>query len=246
MQTPLDAERIIAIGAEPSRVCVTGNIKYDLPLDSLASADAHALRTALGFGDDPVFIAGSTHRGEEELVLDAYRQARGHVPNLRLLLAPRHLERLEEVEALLRRNQLSVHRKSQGIAPGSETGASVLLLDTLGELARVYAVGTVVFMGGSLVPIGGHNVLEPAAHRKAIVFGPYMHNFHEIAAVLLDARGAVQTDTPAALSEAIVALLKDPERRQAMGEAAYRVLQENRGAIESNVQLIAELLNPPS
>ncbi|MBI3330312.1 MAG: 3-deoxy-D-manno-octulosonic acid transferase [Nitrospinae bacterium] len=246
MQTQRDAERIIAIGAEPSRVHITGNIKYDLPLDSLAIADEHALRTALGIGNDPVLMAGSTHRGEEELVLDAYLQARRHVPNLRLLLAPRHLERLDAVEALLRRSQLTVHRKSQVIAPGSGTDASVILLDTMGELARVYAVGTVVFVGGSLVPIGGHNVLEPAAHRKAIVFGPHMHNFHEIAAVLLDARGAVQTDTPAALSEAIVALLKDPERRQAMGEAAYHVLQENRGAIERNVQLIADLLRPPS
>ncbi len=243
MQSKLDAERIIAIGAEPSRVHITGNIKYDLALASPPIADEGALRASLGIGDDPVFMAGSTHRGEEELVLDVYLQARAQVPNLRLLLAPRHLDRLQEVEALLRSRQLAVQRKSLAVEPGRRTDAPVLLLDTLGELATLYAVGTVVFVGGSLVPIGGHNVLEPAAHRKAIVFGPHMHNFHEVAAVLLDAGGAVQADMPAALSEAVIALFKDPERRQALGEAAYRVLQENCGAIERNVQLIADLLS---
>ena len=246
MQTQLDAERIIAIGAEPSRVRITGNIKYDLNLDSPTSTDEPALRRALGIGDDPVLMAGSTHRGEEELMLDAYLQARGHVPNLRLLLAPRHLERLDEVEALLRRSQLTVHRKSRGIAPGSGTDASVILLDTLGELGTLYAMGTVVFVGGSFVPIGGHNVLEPAAHRKAIVFGPHMHNFHEIAAALLQAEGALQVQKPESLAEAVIELLRHPERRRALGDAAYQVLRENQGAIERNVQLIADLLSQTS
>src|SRR5919198_762943 len=242
MQTKVDAERIIAIGAEPSRVQITGNVKYDLALDPLTSAQEHALRADLGLGEAPVFMAGSTHRGEEDIVLEAYLQARAQVPMLRLLLAPRHLDRLDEIEALLRSRQLPTRRRSQGRMGSNKGEAPVLLLDTIGELATLYSVGTVVFVGGSFVPIGGHNILEPAAHRKAIVFGPHMHNFHQIADALLEAGGALQVQQPAALGGAITHLLRHPERRQALGEAAYRVLRDNQGAIERNVQLIERLL----
>jgi 3-deoxy-D-manno-octulosonic-acid transferase len=124
-----------------------------------------------------------------------------------------------------------------------EDEAPALLLDTIGELATLYAVGTVVFVGGSFVPIGGHNVLEPAAHRKAVVFGPHMHNFHQIAAALLEAGGALQVHEPDVLGTTVIELWQDAERRQAMGEAAYRVLHENQGAIERSVQSIEELLS---
>ena len=119
----------------------------------------------------------------------------------------------------------------------------MLRLDTIGELAQLYAVGTVVFVGGSFVPIGGHNVLEPAAHRKAILFGPHMHNFHEIATALLEAGGALQVQTPVALGEQVSALLVQPERRQALGEAGYQVLRTNQGAIARTVELIEPLLS---
>jgi 3-deoxy-D-manno-octulosonic-acid transferase len=244
MQTKLDAERIIAIGAAPSRVHITGNIKYDLALEALTGADERALRADLGIGEAPVFMAGSTHRGEEDIVIAAYRQARAQVPALRLLLAPRHLDRLDEVEALLRKHQLTVQRRSHGgrFPQGGE--APVLLLDTIGELAQLYAVGTVVFVGGSFAPIGGHNVLEPAAHRKAILFGPHMHNFHQIAAALLEAGGALPVHNPDALGEHVSTLLQQPERRQALGDAAYQVLHANQGAIARTVQLIERVLQP--
>jgi 3-deoxy-D-manno-octulosonic-acid transferase len=243
MQTKVDAERIIAIGAEPLRVQITGNIKYDLPLDSLTSAQEHALRADLDLGEAPVFMAGSTHRGEEEIVLDAYLQARAQMPTLRLLLAPRHLDRLDEIEVLLRSRQLPLCRWSQGRMASHEDEAPVLLLDTIGELATLYAVGTVVFVGGSFVPIGGHNVLEPAAHRKAIVFGPHMHNFHQIAGALLEAGGALQVQQPEVLGAAVIELLQDHERCQAMGDVAYRVLRQNQGAIARTVHLIEQLLS---
>jgi 3-deoxy-D-manno-octulosonic-acid transferase len=243
MQTKLDAERIIAIGAEPSRVQITGNIKYDLALEPLTNADAHALRADLGIGEAPVFMAGSTHRGEEEIVLAAYLQARAQVPALRLLLAPRHLDRLDEIEALLRKHQLIGQRCSHRRLSSQHNTAPVLLLDTLGELANLYAIGTVVFVGGSFVPIGGHNVLEPAAHRKAILFGPHMHNFHQIAAALLDAGGAAQVHNPEALGEHVSRLLLQPECCQALGEAAYQVLCDNQGAIARTVELIEQVLS---
>jgi 3-deoxy-D-manno-octulosonic-acid transferase len=243
MQTKLDAERITGIGAEPSRVHITGNIKYDLALEPLSSAEEQTLRADLGIGEAPVFMAGSTHRGEEEIVIEAYLQARAQVSTLRLLLAPRHLDRLDEIDALLRKYQLTARRRSLGRLPSPGTDASVLLLDTIGELAKVYAVGTVVFVGGSFVPIGGHNVLEPAAHRKPILFGPHMHNFHEIAAALLEADGALQVPTPGGLGENISALLQQSERCQALGEAAYQVLRDNQGAIARTVELIAHLVS---
>jgi 3-deoxy-D-manno-octulosonic-acid transferase len=243
MQTKPDAERIIAIGAEPSRVHITGNIKYDLALEPLTNPDEQALRADLGIGEAPVFMAGSTHRGEEDMVIAAYRRARLQVPALRLLLAPRHLDRLDEVEALLRKHQLTAQRRSHGRVSSQGDTVPVLLLDRLGELAKLYAVGTVIFVGGSLVPIGGHNVLEPAAHRKAILFGPHMHNFHQIAAALLEADGAVQVPTPDALGEHVSMLLLQPERRQALGEAAYQVLRANQGALTRTVELIAQVLS---
>jgi 3-deoxy-D-manno-octulosonic-acid transferase len=245
MQTKLDGERIIAIGAAPSRVHITGNIKYDLTLEPLTSADEHALRADLGIGEAPVFMAGSTHRGEEDIVIVAYRQARAQVPALRLLLAPRHLDRLDEIEALLRKHQLMVHRRSQGRLSSQSGAAPVLLLDTIGELAKLYAVGTVIFVGGSFAPIGGHNVLEPAARRKAILFGPHMHNFHQIAAALLEAGGALQVPNPEALGEHVSMLLQQPERRQALGDAAYQVLCDNQGAIARTVKLIEQVLSYP-
>ena len=160
----------------------------------------------------------------------AYLPARVQVPTLRLLLAPRHLDRLDEIEALLRKRQLMVRRRSRGRPPAQIARLSVILLDTLGELAKLYAVGTVVFVGGSLSPIGGHNVLEPAAHRKPILFGPHMHNFHQIAAALLEAGGALQVQPPTLADRSV--LLQHPERCQSLGEAAYQVLQANQGAID--------------
>jgi 3-deoxy-D-manno-octulosonic-acid transferase len=243
MQTKLDAERIIAIGAEPSCVHLTGNIKYDLAFEPLTGAEERALRADLGIGEAPVFMAGSTHRGEEDIVIEAYLRARAQVPTLHLLLAPRHLDRLDEIDALLRKHQLAVQRRSQGRLPSHGSQAPVLLLDTIGELAKLYAVGTVVFVGGSFVAIGGHNVLEPAAHRKAILFGPHMHNFHQIAAALLEAGGALQVQNSEALGQSVTALLQQPERRQALGEAAYQVLRDNQGAIERTVGLIEQVLS---
>jgi 3-deoxy-D-manno-octulosonic-acid transferase len=243
MQTKLDAERIIAIGAEPTRVQVPGNIKYDLALTPLSHAEEQELRADLGIGEAPVFMAGSTHHGEEAIAIQAYLRARTRVPTVRLLLAPRHLDRLDEIEALLRRHRLTGQRRSQGRLPAQQAEAPVLLLDTIGELAKLYAVATVAFVGGSFVPIGGHNVLEPAAHRKAILFGPHMHNFHQIAAALLKAGGALQVQIPETLGEHVSTLLQQPERRQALGEAAHQVLRDNQGAIARTVGLIQQMLS---
>src|SRR5262249_28073723 len=166
-----------------------------------------------------VVVAGSTHRGEEAIVLDAFQAVRPAADGLRLVLAPRHPERLDEVEGLARSRGLAVGR------PGplsSGDGALVVLLDTMGELASLYAVADVIFVGGSLVPVGGHNVVEPALHAKAVVFGPHMTNFRDAAALLLRADAAIQVGDSTALATTLERLLADAPARQALGPAPRR------------------------
>src|SRR5262245_33015520 len=225
MQSEEDARRIISLGAPPERVLVTGNLKMEAP-----SGDAGAeqlWRRLLHLGAAPVVVAGSTHRGEEAIVLDAFLAVRPAADGLRLVLAPRHPERLDEVEGLARARGLSVVRRSR-VSPGH--GASVVLLDTMGELASLYAIADVIFVGGSLVPVGGHNVVEPALHAKPVVFGPHMTNVRDAAALLLRAEAAVQVEDGTALSAALSRLLTDLPARQALGRAAWNAIRSHQGA----------------
>jgi 3-deoxy-D-manno-octulosonic-acid transferase len=225
MQSEEDARRIISLGASPERVLVTGNLKMEAPS---GEAGAEQLwRRLLHLGQAPVVVAGSTHRGEEATVLDAFLAMRPAAEDLRLVLAPRHPERLDEVEGLARSRGLSVVRRSRVSAAN---GAPVILLDTMGELASLYAVADVIFVGGSLVPIGGHNVVEPALHAKAVVFGPHMANFRDAAALLLRADAAVQVKDGAELTAALGRLLTDVPARQALGRAAWSAVRSHQGA----------------
>jgi 3-deoxy-D-manno-octulosonic-acid transferase len=237
MQSEEDARRIISLGAAPERVLVTGNLKMEAP-----SGDAGAeqlWRRLLHLGSAPVVVAGSTHRGEESIVLDAFLAVRPAADGLRLVLAPRHPERLDEVEGLARARGLSVVRRSR-VNPGH--GAPVVLLDTMGELASLYAIADVIFVGGSLVPIGGHNVVEPALHAKAVVFGPHMANFRDAAALLLRADAAVQVADETALAATLGRLLADAPARQALGRAAWNAVRAHQGACVRTVAALERLL----
>jgi 3-deoxy-D-manno-octulosonic-acid transferase len=237
MQSEEDARRIIGLGAPPERVLVTGNLKMEAP-----SGDAGAerlWRRLLHLGESPVVVAGSTHRGEEALVLDAFLGLRPAVDGLRLVLAPRHPERLDEVEALARSRGLEVVRRSR-VSPGN--GAPVILLDTMGELASLYAVADVIFVGGSLVPIGGHNVVEPALHAKPVVFGPHMTNFRDAAALLLRADAAVQVADGPALGAALARLLADAPGRQTLGRAAWSAVRAHQGACTRTIAALERVL----
>ena len=237
MQSEEDARRIISLGAPPERVLVTGNLKMEAP-----SGDAGAeqlWRRLLHLGSAPVVVAGSTHRGEESIVLDAFLAVRPAADGLRLVLAPRHPERLDEVEGLARARGLSVVRRSR-VSPGH--GAPVVLLDTMGELASLYAIADVIFVGGSLVPIGGHNVVEPALHAKAVVFGPHMANFRDAAALLLRADAAVQIADETALAATLGGLLADAPARQALGRAAWNAVRTHQGACVRTVAALERLL----
>ncbi len=239
MQSEEDARRIIALGARPERVVVTGNIKSDL-IPPEGGGDALWQRL-LGLDDgEPVWVAGSTHRGEEAIVLDVYLRLRARVPTLTLVLAPRHPERVAEVERLVRERRLQPVRRS-GL-PKSQARGAVIIVDTVGELAQIYRVASVVFVGGSLAPTGGHNMLEPALLRKPVLFGPHTTNFRESAELLLEAGGALVVRDGAELEAHMATLLVDAERCRLMGEAAFKAVAGRRGAIKHTLELVERYL----
>jgi 3-deoxy-D-manno-octulosonic-acid transferase len=240
MQSDEEARRIIALGAPAERVVVTGNLKADLrpetPDAGLDWADALGLEP-----DSALWVAGSTHRGEEAAVLEAFEQVRSRVPRLRLLLAPRHPERADEVERLVRERGLSARRRT---SLGAERidGTAVIILDTIGELASLYRYAAVVFVGGSLVPNGGHNMLEPAQRKRPILFGPHTENFRESAELLLGAGGALVVKDAVELGREVERVLEDPTLGHAMGEAAFAAVATRRGALERTLALVERYL----
>jgi 3-deoxy-D-manno-octulosonic-acid transferase len=249
MRSDEDARRIIALGAPPERVVVTGNLKNDAPADPAGAADLW--RRLLGLlPEQRVWIAGSTHRGEEEIVLEAHRAAVAEHPGLSLVLAPRHPERVGEVLAAVEAQGLRAVRRSALPGggdghPNSRTpGHPIIVLDTVGELAQLYAVADVVFVGGSLVPRGGHNVLEPALRRKPVLVGPHTDNFREAAALLVDSGGAAVVRDAAALGAELRRLLGDPALAARRGEAGFQAVAAHHGAVGHTLDLVARFLMP--
>jgi 3-deoxy-D-manno-octulosonic-acid transferase len=248
MQSDESARRIVDIGAEQPRVVVTGSLKFDsleIPGAS-ASADRGRNRVLRYFrvsAGRPVIIAASTIRGEEEPVLDAFQRIRATMTNTLLIIAPRKPERFDEVERLARRAGWNVARRTE-LRVDAEPRCDVVILDTMGELAQIYQVATVVFVGGSLVDAGGHNILEPAVFGKPIVFGPHMHNFTEIARTFLDNGAAIQVATGRELEPVLQDLLGDPVRRARLGAGARALVEANRGARNKTLAAIAQLLPP--
>ena len=246
MQSGLDAERIVGLGAPPSKVKVLGNLKFDALAEP--GQDGGALREALGLEEDiPLFIAGSTHRGEEEAVLDAYLLAKAAYPDLILILAPRHLERVPEVEALLQKRGVLFVRRTQLKTRCSmlDVGCSkpeVILVDTMGELRRLYALGGVVFVGGSLVPIGGHNVLEPAQYSRPILFGPHMENLAEVSGLFLSQGAAIQVRDREELGTRLLELLSNPSMAVRIGRAASSIVASQGGATLRTADLLEPYL----
>jgi 3-deoxy-D-manno-octulosonic-acid transferase len=239
MQTDEDARRIVALGAPPERVVVTGNLKSDL-LPGTGADDA-GWRENLGLGADArLWVAGSTHRGEEAVVLDVFQRARARWPALRLLLAPRHPERAGEVEALIRERGLPAARRSR--PPATPVPGTVIILDTVGELASLYGLAEVVFVGGSLVPVGGHNVLEPAMRGKPVLVGPHMSNFREGAELLQRSGGGLVVKDGAELERELARLLEDRDLARRMGEAARTAFAGRQGAVSATLDLVARHL----
>jgi 3-deoxy-D-manno-octulosonic-acid transferase len=247
MQSDESARRVVELGADPARVTVTGSLKFD-SLESPAAAAGRGEGRVLRYfripASRPVFMAASTLKGEESAVLSAFAAVRRAQPSTLLIMAPRKPERFSEAEALARAEGLRVVRRRE-LAVDAEPRADVIILDTIGELAHLFQVATVVFVGGSLVDRGGHNILEPAVHGKPIVFGPYMTNFTEIVDTFLKNQAAVQVGTPAELASALVRLMGDPVERARLGAAARALVEANRGAKRRTLDSIAGVLPPP-
>jgi 3-deoxy-D-manno-octulosonic-acid transferase len=249
-QTAEDAERFVEIGAQSARTGVVGNIKFDMELAEGVVERGRALRAALG-SDRPTWIAGSTHAGEEEQVLEAHAALEGNPPALEgnppaqlgnplLLLVPRHPQRFEEVAALLSRRGVRFARRSGGSVADGAT--QVVLVDTVGELAALYAAADVAFVGGSLVPIGGHNLLEPAALGIPVLTGPYFANSRDIARLLISRGAALQVADAQELAAALGRLLSDASERRRMGAIGRYSVETNRGSVARLIGLIEPLL----
>lgn len=243
MQTEEDARRIVAIGAPRARVHVAGNLKYDIPVRAVPEERREALRAKYRIpAGVPVLTFGSTHQGEEEAVLAACLTLWGEGREFFLVLAPRHPERAGEVAELLGQSGLSFSRRSS-LAEHSDlfkSGES-LLVDTVGELMDLYAVSDLVFVGGSLVTVGGHNVLEPASLGVPVLFGPHMSNFREIASRILACGGGVMVEDTAMLTTVIRGLLDSGAARKEMGERGAGLLREHSGATERHMEIVASV-----
>ncbi|HEY0873383.1 MAG TPA: 3-deoxy-D-manno-octulosonic acid transferase [Vicinamibacterales bacterium] len=248
MQSEESARRIIDMGADPARVTVTGSLKFDSleGPESVTVPDRGRNRVLRYFRippDRPVVIAASTLKGEEEPVLEAFQRVRAMRPTALLIIAPRKPERFDDVEALARKTGLNVARRSE-LRVDSEPRHDIVILDTIGELAQLFQVATVVFVGGSLVDAGGHNILEPAVFGKPIIFGPHMENFAEIARAFLDNGAGIEVKHGRELETIFLELLGAPVRRASLGAAARALVEANRGARARSLDGIAQLLQP--
>lgn len=244
MQSAEDASRIEAIGARPETVHVAGNLKYDIPLQPKHPEQANGVKAKYGIPEGAfVFTAASTHEGEDGFVLEAYRMLLSARPESFLILAPRHPERAAGVAEQVKKSGLTLRRRSQLEAePRPQQPGEVFVLDTVGELAGLYGASDLVFVGGSLVPTGGHNPLEPAACGIPVLFGPHMENFREIAATFLDKKAGIQLAGAAELGEKLVSLSRDAASREQMGQNGASILAESAGSTTRHLDAMAACL----
>lgn len=236
-QSEQDGARFVQLGLDPKRLVVTGNIKFDMILKKGIVKAALNLRTEWG-STRPVWIAASTHAGEEEQILAAFKKVQTQFTDLLLILVPRHPERFKPVAELIKQQGYSVSLRSSGRPATAET--QIFLVDTMGELALFYGASDIAFVGGSLVSIGGHNALEPAAIGIPVIVGPYTHHCMEITRLLREAGALWQIENAAALPGAVCEWLLKPQARKTAGEAGKRVVEENRGVVNTIMDLIGQ------
>ena len=240
----IDAARFIQLGMEPQRVHVTGSIKFEIKVPTSILEQGEALRRFLNNSHEgsnrPIWIAASTHEGEEDQILETHRKVLDALPNALLILTPRHPERFERIVQLAKKRGFITVSRSRGDACTANT--QVFIGDTMGELMLFFAAVDVAFIGGSLVPNGGHNLLEPAALGVATLTGPATFNFVDITRMLLDARAAIQIQNSDELAQQVIYLLQHSDERSEMGERGREVIEANRGALAANLLLIEKLI----
>lgn len=252
-QSQQDAQRFISLGAAADRVIICGNSKFDENFPHLPPEEAAKWRQDFGFPQAaPVLIAASTHPGEDEIILRAFDHLHTDHPTLQLIIAPRHPHRGDEIERLITEHGYATYRRSRHLVQSetdnfdpsvSSAEVRVVLLDTIGELSRVFSIGTVVFMGGSLVPRGGHNILQPLAQGKPVIFGPHMHNFRDITDIVLREEAAISVTGHRELVQAAEALLSSETERQLYQVKGPAVIEKYSGASQCITRHLAELLD---
>ncbi len=244
MQTGADAERVVALGADPRVVQVCGNMKFDSVSEPPSGEQVEEIRQALSLPKEAILIVGgSTHEGEEAALLKAFQRLRARNPDIYLLLAPRHPERFDDVETLIRNEGFEVVRRSKHLGSRrSPCAGAVFLLDTIGELVQVYPLASIAFVGGSLVDVGGHNIIEPASLGRPVLFGPHMQNFKNIKEHFLSEHAALCVNSAEELYRCMHMLLEQPEEAAALGEAARKVVERNRGATMRYFELLRDFL----
>ena len=244
MQTEEDAKRIIALGADKRNVNVSGNIKYDSEFKEIEEEKVKEIKNTLGVNNnDRIFIAGSTHPGEEETIIRLYSHILKNHADFRLVIAPRHIDRVGDVEEIVKRKGLASVRKSEIRNPKSKIQNPIIIIDTIGELGFMYSIADIVFIGGSLIPHGGQNILEPAFYKKPVIFGKYMMNFQEIAKEMILSGGGIQVNNEEDLIREVGGLLNNKKKMIEIGEKGYQVIMKNRGALQKNLELIGEIIS---
>jgi len=245
MQTEADAERMRELTGRPQDVHVAGNCKFDLPMPTLDPAQAEAIREKYALGPRrPTVVVGSTHPGEERIVLDAFAQMKQRIPDLLLILSPRHPERFAEVAAMCRKHaanwRVARATEAAGERPAADAspGPDVFILDTMGELARMYGMGDVAVVAGSFSPIGGHNILEAAAHRIPVVVGPHMHAQRELDRLFAAPDSGCVRTTGEALADTLLGLLENDAARRETGRRACETAVRNQGAARRSAEII--------
>ncbi len=245
MQSTVDAQYVIQLGADPRKVIVTGNTKYDQNYSLVTDAEKKSLRQELGLPDDvPVLIAGSTHRGEEEILMEVLRQIRSEFPVVKMILAPRDVPRSGGIVELVRRVGVVAELRSKMSSLTAEQRAEVrvVVLDSIGELGRFYSLADLVFVGGSLVSHGGHNILEPAAQGKPILVGPHMFNFRDTYAIFSKRNACMTVLDGQELAQKTLELLQDKQAAEQMGREAAQIVAENQGAAVRTVEHLRQII----
>lgn len=249
MQSAQDADYIVALGADPARVIVTGNTKFDQPYAEISLRQQDELRKMLGLRQaGPIIVAGSTHKGEEELLIAAFKTLLDDFPRACMVIAPRQVKRAAEIMDLCQKAAIPAASRTEiipdeeGQSAASSSRRQIVILDTIGELSQVYSIADLVFVGGSLVPKGGHNILEPAAHGKPVLVGPHMFNFKEIYASLSQRGACITVKDKNELSVQMNILLKDPQQWMRMQREALQIIEENKGASVRNARFVKQLV----
>lgn len=236
-QSYADTERFLAIGAERSQITLTGSIKLDVDVPASLREQGAVIRRRLGI-QRTIWVAASTHEGEESQILDAYSRIKSVIPDCLLVLVPRHPERADEIDQLCRRRGYRVLRRTR--EQPLDVPQDIYLVDTLGELTQFYAACDVAFIGGSLVPVGGHNMIEAAALGVTVVYGPYLFNFQEISSQLLEHDAARKVENSDELAQVITQLLGDANLRHKLGENGRNFVESSRGALQRLLRVIDE------